>query len=161
MKKLVFALTMIFMVVGLSAQEAKKVKKKAVKAEVAEMAEDAPATGPKMTFESMVMDYGEIEKGSDPLRKFTFVNDGFAPLVIKSAKGSCGCTVPDYPKEPVLPGESATIDVRYDTQREGQFTKTVTLTTNIDDEKIVLTIKGKVNPLAVEESVPEKEGSIF
>ena len=60
-----------------------------------------------------------------------------------------------------MPGEAATIDVRYDTQRIGQFTKTVTLTTNIDDEKIVLTIKGKVNQELPEEGVPSKEGSIF
>ncbi|NND31149.1 MAG: DUF1573 domain-containing protein [Saprospiraceae bacterium] len=161
MKKLLFALTMMLMVVGLAAQEATKATKKAAKAEMEEIKEDAPVYGPKMTFENMVMDYGEISKGSDPLRKFTFVNDGTEPLVIKSAKGSCGCTVPDYPKEPVLPGEAASIDVRYDTQREGQFTKTVTLTTNINEEKIVLTIKGKVNPLPAEESVPAKEGSIF
>lgn len=117
--------------------------------------------GPKMTFETKVMDYGEIEKGADPLRKFTFVNDGTEPLVIKSAKGSCGCTVPDWPKEPILPGEESSIDVRYDTNRIGQFSKSVTLTTNMGDEKIVLTIKGKVNNVKVEESVPEKEKTIF
>jgi hypothetical protein len=163
MKKILFSLTFVLMIFGLStAQEATKMSKKEAKAEMTKMSEEAaPVSGPKMTFESMVMDYGEIAKGSDPLRKFNFTNDGVEPLVIKSAKGSCGCTVPDYPKEPVLPGESATIDVRYDTQREGQFTKTVTLTTNINDEKIVLTIKGKVNPLPQEESVPVKEGSIF
>jgi hypothetical protein len=162
MKKILFSLTFVMLIIGLTtAQEATKVSKKEAKAEMEKMADDATIGGPKMTFETMVMDYGEIGKGSEPLRKFTFVNDGDGPLVIKSAKGSCGCTVPDYPKEPIMPGESAAIDVRYDTQREGQFTKTVTLTTNINDDKIVLTIKGKVNPLPQEESVPAKEGSIF
>ncbi len=137
-------------------------EEKAPAKEDIEKAEEIEAiTGPHMTFETMVVDYGEIEQGSDPLRKFIFRSDGIEPLVIKNAKGSCGCTVPDYPKEPLFPGESASIDVRYDTNRIGQFTKTVTLTTNADEEKIVLTIKGKVNKKVEEESVPEKEGSIF
>ncbi|NND08137.1 MAG: DUF1573 domain-containing protein [Saprospiraceae bacterium] len=119
-----------------------------------------PTSGPMMEFDSKVIDYGEIEKGSDPLRQFEFTNTGFAPLVIKNAKGSCGCTVPDYPKEPIMPGQTGTIDVRYDTKRIGQFSKTVTITSNME-EKIVLTIKGKVNNVVEEESVPTKEGSLF
>lgn len=159
MKKIIFTLSLSVMLAGMiTAQETQKA---AEKAEKKEMMETPSANGPKMTFETMVVDYGEIGKGSEPLRKFTFVNDGTEPLVIKSAKGSCGCTVPDYPKEPILPGEQGSIDVRYDTQRIGQFQKTVTLTTNIDEEKIVLTIKGKVNQELPEESVPTKEGSIF
>ena len=159
MKKIVLTLSLILMVAGIVA--AQEVQKAAEKAEKKEMSDASAVSGPKMTFETMVMDYGEIAKGSDPLRKFEFTNDGTEPLVIKSAKGSCGCTVPDYPKEPILPGATGAIDVRYDTQRIGQFTKTVTLTTNIDDQKIVLTIKGKVNQELPEESVPTKEGSIF
>ena len=159
MKKLVFTLGLLLMVAGMiSAQD---VQKAAEKAEKKSMTDAVLTNGPKMTFETMVVDYGEIAKGSDPLTKFSFVNDGTEPLVIKSAKGSCGCTVPDYPKEPILPGETGAIDVRYDTQRIGQFTKTVTLTTNVDDQKIVLTIKGKVNQELPEEGVPSKEGSIF
>ena len=159
MKKLVFTLGLLLMVAGMiSAQD---VQKAAEKAEKKSMTDAVLTNGPKMTFETMVVDYGEIAKGSDPLIKFSFVNDGTEPLVIKSAKGSCGCTVPDYPKEPILPGETGAIDVRYDTQRIGQFTKTVTLTTNVDDQKIVLTIKGKVNQELPEEGVPSKEGSIF
>ena len=119
-----------------------------------------PVSGPMMQFERKVIDYGEIEKGSDPLRQFIFTNIGMEPLVIKSAKGSCGCTVPDYPKEPIMPGQTGSIDVRYDTKRIGQFSKTVTLTSNME-EKVVLTIKGKVNNVVEEESVPTKEGSLF
>ena len=156
MKKILLSLSLaIFALTAVTAQSVEKTGEAAEK-KAAEM-----TPGPKMNFETMVMDYGEIEKGSDPLRKFTFVNDGTEPLVIKTAKGSCGCTVPDWPKEPILPGEQGSIDVRYDTNRIGQFSKSVTLTTNIGDEKIVLTIKGKVNNVAVEESVPEKEKSIF
>lgn len=106
------------------------------------------------TFDVTTVDYGMIEKGSDPLRKFPFKNTGNEPLIIKNAKGSCGCTVPTYPKEPVMPGETAVIEVRYDTQRVGPFTKTVTLTTNEAVDTKTLTIKGEVKAPAVEESVP-------
>lgn len=157
MKKLLLASLMMFAGLALStAQEEKAAEKKADEMPVFE-----DIAGPKMTFEETVMDYGEIDKGSDPLRKFTFVNDGVEPLVIKNAKGSCGCTVPTYPQEPIMPGEEATIEVRYDTNRVGPFTKTVTITTNMPAEKVVLTIKGKVLEVAEEESVPAKEKSVF
>ena len=110
------------------------------------------ADGPVMEFKSTVVDYGEIEQNSDPLRVFTFTNKGTSPLVISAAKGSCGCTVPSYPKEPIMPGQEAEIEVRYDTKRIGAFTKTVTLTTNAvnagenqPEGTFVLQIKGKVN----------------
>lgn len=104
--------------------------------------------GPIMTFKETTIDYGTIEKGSERVRKFNFTNTGDEALVIKSAAGSCGCTVPNYPKEPIMPGESATIDVNYDTNREGQFTKTVSLTTNEAEPSHTLTIKGDVKPAA-------------
>ena len=163
MKKFLHTLTLFLLVTGLSyAQSAKKAAKAAKQqAKTTEVQEVQDVNGPQMVFEALVMDYGEIEKGSDPLRKFHFTNLGTEPLVIKQAKGSCGCTVPDYPKEPIMPGESSTIDVRYDTNRVGPFTKTVSLTTNMGEEKVVLTIKGKVDMPPKEESVPAKEKSIF
>ncbi len=128
---------------------------------------ETPApTGPEMTFESTEVDYGEIEQGSDPLRVFNFVNTGNEPLQIKNAKGSCGCTVPQWPKEPIFPGESGKIEVRYDTKRVGKFVKRVTITTNEGDgesgNQRVLTIKGKVNKKAAEpEGVPSSAPSIL
>lgn len=110
-------------------------------------------SGPVMTFKTTSINYGAIEKGSEPLRQFTFTNTGNEPLVITGAKGSCGCTVPTYPKEPIMPGQSATIDVRYDTQRVGPFTKTVTLTTNEANPNKTLTIAGEVKAPA-QEGVP-------
>ena len=100
--------------------------------------------GPVLSFEKTEIDYGTIAQNSDPLRKFKFKNTGTEPLVIKSAQGSCGCTVPSYKKEPIMPGESSEIEVRYATDRIGAFTKTVTLTTNEGDQPRVLTIKGNV-----------------
>ena len=99
---------------------------------------------PVMTFEQTEVDYGTIEQGSDPYRTFVFTNTGDAPLIIKSARGSCGCTVPEYSKEPVMPGEKSEIKVRYDTKRLNAFSKTVTLTTNADPGQVILRIKGKV-----------------
>jgi len=138
MKHLFFFLAAAFIMSGsLSAQELEEVVK---------------TDGPKMEFESNLVDYGSIDQNSEPLRKFIFTNSGTEPLVITAAKGSCGCTVPSYPKEPILPGASADIEVRYDTKRVGMFTKTVTLTTNAVNSSeakpagtFLLTIKGKVN----------------
>lgn len=117
-------------------------------------------SGPVMTFDVTTVDYGTIDKGADPLRKFKFTNTGNEPLIIKTAKGSCGCTVPTYPKEPIMPGETSEIEVRYDTQRVGSFTKTVTITTNEATETRMLTIKGEVKAPATKESVPASNGGL-
>ena len=118
------------------------------------------ANGPVMKFETTSIDYGSIDKGGDPIRKFKFTNTGNEPLIIKTAKGSCGCTVPTYPKEPIMPGESNVIEVRYDTQRVGVFTKTVSLTTNETTDTHTLTIKGDVKAPATQESVPASTGGL-
>ncbi len=124
-------------------------------ADVTETTAKTAASGPVMEFESTEVDYGNIIQESDPFRYFSFTNTGDSPLVIKHAKGSCGCTVPTYPKEPILPGETAQVKVRYDTKRVGPFTKTVTLTTNEEVEKRILRIKGKVEKKPAEpEAVP-------
>lgn len=116
--------------------------------------------GAVMTFDATTVDYGTIDKGADPIRKFKFTNTGNEPLIVKAAKGSCGCTVPTYPKEPIMPGESNVIEVRYDTQRVGAFTKTVTLTTNEASDTHTLTIKGDVKAPASQESVPAGNGGL-
>ncbi len=141
-------------------------KTKAVKTALVQKPETKPVDGPNMNLETTVMDYGTIVQDSDPYRYFNFVNDGTEPLVIKHAKGSCGCTVPDYPKEPIMPGETSQIKVRYATNRLNKFTKTITLTTNEGDDvkgmKRVLTIKGEVLPKPAEpEAVPKSAPSIF
>jgi len=120
------------------------------------------ADGPRMEFTETTVDYGTIEQGSDPYRIFKFNNTGSTPLVITNAKGSCGCTVPTYPKEPILPNHEGEIKVRYDTNRVGPFTKKVTLTTNAGEEPIVLTITGKVEAKPeAPAGVPASEGGMF
>ncbi|MEM8523427.1 MAG: DUF1573 domain-containing protein [Bacteroidota bacterium] len=120
-----------------------------------------PAEGAVMTFDQELVDYGVIEYNSDPFRYFNFTNTGTEPLIISNARGSCGCTVPTYPTDPIMPGETGQIKVKYDTKRAGsKFTKFVTLTTNEANPTRKLTIKGEVLPKPKEESVPA-ENSLF
>jgi len=98
----------------------------------------------KIEFKTDIIDYGEITKGSDGLRIFEFTNTGNAPLIVSNVKSSCGCTVPSKPDGPVAPGESSTIEVKYDTKRIGPIRKTVTVYSNADQPIVSLKIKGKV-----------------
>ena len=87
-----------------------------------------------------------MEHNADGKREFVFTNNGNKPLVITNAQGSCGCTVPTTPKDPIAPGAKGVIGVKYATDRIGPFTKTVTVTSNADGQPTkVLTIKGTVS----------------
>ena len=98
----------------------------------------------KMEFKSEVIDYGEIQKGSDGIRVFEFTNTGDAPLVITRVSSSCGCTVPKKPEKPVQPGETGEIQVKYDTNIIGPIRKTITVYSNADIPAKSLKIKGRV-----------------
>lgn len=98
----------------------------------------------EMTFQKEVHDYGDIKQGANGDSDFKFTNTGSAPLIISDAKGSCGCTVPEWPKTPIKPGETASIKVHYDTKRVGPINKTVTVTANIEGGTKVIRIKGNV-----------------
>jgi hypothetical protein len=121
--------------------------------------EKQAANGPIMEFETSVMDYGLIEHNADGKREFVLTNTGNAPLIISNAKGSCGCTVPTWPKAPIAPGESASIGVKYATNRIGKFTKTITLTTNAPEKTKILTIKGEVKKPVEAPAAPTKPKS--
>ena len=129
------------------------------------MTADAPkteeSTNVTIDFVSKVVDYGTIDHNADGARKFVFTNNGTEPLLIKNAKGSCGCTVPTWPREAIAPGATAEIGVKYATNRVGKFTKTITLTTNASKKPVILTVKGEVNPAPKEETAPVRktEGS--
>ena len=84
-------------------------------------------------FEEEVIDYGNIAQHDDGVRTFKFTNRGRAPIVISNVKTTCGCTVPTYPKQAILPGETATIDIKYATNRVGSFSKTITIISNADE----------------------------
>ena len=100
----------------------------------------------KIEFKSDVIDYGEIARNSDGIRVFEFTNTGNAPLIISKVTSSCGCTIPKKPEEPIMPGESGQIEVKYDTDRVGHIRKTIMVTSNADTPKVPLKIKGKVLP---------------
>ena len=141
MKKIFLLATLTILSVTTSnAQAAKKETKKAVTAKV----ETQKVDGASMVFVSETIDYGTIAHNADGKREFVFTNNGNKPLIITNAAGSCGCTVPTYPKEPIAPGAKAVIGVKYATDRVGAFTKTVTLTTNATEPTKTLTIKGTV-----------------
>jgi len=112
--------------------------------DAAQPAEAADPNAPEITFDEEVHDFGTIPFDGNGKFDFKFSNTGKSPLVISSAKGSCGCTVPQWPKEPVKKGESSVINVSYDTKRVGPFTKTVTINSNAKTPVKVITIKGKV-----------------
>lgn len=96
-------------------------------------------------FEKETIDYGKIEKGTDGKRKFIFTNVGDAPIIIKDVKSSCGCTIPKKPEKPVMPGEKGEIEVSYDTNRLGGFSKTITVYSNAKNKQKAIKIKGFVD----------------
>lgn len=112
-------------------------------------------SGAKIDFIKETHDYGTIKYGADGSCTFEFKNIGNAPLIISNAKGSCGCTVPSWPKEPIAPGAKGSIKVQYDTKRPGPINKSVTITSNAvnGSEGTVIRIKGNVLP-APEGSAP-------
>lgn len=120
-------------------------------------AAQAPAAVPvgpttTMTFSESEFDFGEIEEGEKITHEFAFTNTGNEPLVISKAVGSCGCTVPDWPREPIAAGETSVIKVQYDSRGKGKTraeggkaeNKRVTITANTDPANTYLNIKGKV-----------------
>jgi len=104
-------------------------------------AQDAKA---KIEFKQEIIDYGEITKGSDGVRKFEFTNTGTAPLIISRVYSSCGCTIPKKPEEPIAPGESGVIEVKYDTKRVGPIRKTITVYSNAEEPTKAIKIKGTI-----------------
>ena len=104
-------------------------------------------TGAKIEFSKDTHDYGTVKYGADGTCTFEFKNTGNEPLIISTAKGSCGCTVPEWPKEPIAPGAKGTITVKYDTKRPGAINKSVTITSNaVNEPTKVIRIKGNVLP---------------
>lgn len=103
--------------------------------------------GAAIEFEKTTHDYGTVEYNGDGGCEFTFTNSGTAPLIITNAKGSCGCTVPEWPKAPIAPGASAVIKVQYKTNRPGAINKSVTITSNaVNEPTKIIRIKGTVKP---------------
>ena len=139
MKKII--LLAMLTVLGVTTSNAQETSKK-LKTTTAKVAK---VDGAGMVFVSETIDYGTIAHNADGKREFVFTNNGTKPLIITNTQGSCGCTVPTSPKEPIAPGAKGIIGVKYATDRVGAFTKTVTVTSNAEGQATkVLTIKGTV-----------------
>ena len=120
-----------------------------VKAENVEEAAERDAQDvvyPELTFEETVHDFGTIVQGTNVEHTFTFKNTGKAPLVITDATSSCGCTVPSYTEEPIAPGETGEMLVKFNGSGQNQVTKTVTITANTESGKEEIKIKAFVTP---------------
>lgn len=122
---------------------------------------EAPTT--KIEFEETTFQWGELIEGEKIQNVFTFTNTGFEPLVILNAKGSCGCTVPRWPKEPIMPGETADLLVEFNSANKGKIggnpqSKRVTITANTEPANTYLTIKGTViKPETTEQKKSSKD----
>lgn len=122
--------------------------------------------GPKIQFKAQdnTIDYGKVYKESDNgVRSFEFTNVGDKPLIITNVQSTCGCTVPSKPNEPIMPGKSSKIDVKYN-MAVGPIRKTITVESNAvnyPDGKVALKIKGDVlekpNPMDKKKSMVEKK----
>ena len=101
---------------------------------------------PVMTFAETDYNFGEIEEGDVVTHDFQFTNTGTVPLIISNAVGSCGCTIPEYPKEPIAPGEKGVIKVKFNSKGfEGEKNKEVFVETNTAQKREIIKFKATVN----------------
>ena len=143
MKKFILLAVFAFSVIVVSAQKEK----------------EKTENGPQISFKTTLHEYGDIYVDGDGTYLFEFTNTGNEPLILSKPISSCGCTVPSWPKEPILPGESNSIKVTYNTHRLGSFNKTVTVNSNAKKESaVMLRIKGTVIAKPTE-AMPEKDNS--
>ncbi len=153
MKKsiLIIAIMSAFVFTSCKENAAEKVSEE--KVAEAETRDAAVEKFPVISFNETEFDFGTIDQGTNVEHVFKFTNTGEAPLVIVNAKSSCGCTVPSFPKEPVAPGESGEMLVKFNGSGKNQVSKTVTITANTQAGKETIKIKAFVNP---KEGAPSK-----
>ena len=113
--------------------------------------EKAMVQGQEIWFEEYLHDYGQIEEDSDGTWSFVFKNQGEEAIVINRVRSTCGCTVPDWPREPIEPGASGEITVIYNTSTTGTFLKSVVVYSTAANSPVKLQIKGKVFAKETEE----------
>ncbi|WP_111708408.1 DUF1573 domain-containing protein [Lutibacter citreus] len=146
MKKIMTLLFIGLMTISMNAQQTK------------EPAKPVDPNAPAFEFTSEVIDYGKIEQNANGVRVFKFKNIGKSPLNITKIQSSCGCTVPKKPTEPILPGKTGEIEVKYATNRIGGFNKTLTITSNATEPIKRIRIKGIV--LKPESAVAKQKSTV-
>lgn len=105
----------------------------------------------EITFEKTIHDFGKLPYQGNGECEFVFKNTGKEPLVLTNVKTSCGCTVPTWPRKPIERKKDGTIKIKYDTKRQGAFTKTITVFSNASNSPVQLTIRGDVEKPTQEE----------
>jgi hypothetical protein len=128
MKKLLIVIVAISLSLGLKAQ-------------------DSGQSSPEINFDKLVHDFGKVMQGDKTEYEFVFKNTGKVPLIISDVKSSCGCTVPEWPRNPIMPGGSATIKVKYNSNIIGAINKQVTIISNASNSPTVLRIAGSVEKM--------------
>lgn len=103
-----------------------------------------PSSMAKFKWEQTTHNFGKINQGKPVSIEFTFTNSGSTPLVISNVKGSCGCTVTKYSKEPIAPGKSGNVKATFNAAAMGAFNKSVRVTANVEGGMETLFIKGEV-----------------
>lgn len=139
---------------GISCKDKASSKIVADNVESASARDEAQKFVPEMTFEKTEHDFGTIERGTPQETVFKFTNTGNAPLLITNAKSSCGCTVPNPPKDPIAPGETGELLVKFNGSGQNQITKTITVTANTAKGSEVLRIKAFINPKDGTQALP-------
>jgi len=132
MKKLVLIASFVFGVIFLA------------KSQTVAVESGDPTSMAKFKWEKTTHDFGKIEQGKPVSVEFAFTNTGSTPLVISNVKGSCGCTVTEYTKEPIAPGKTGNVKATYNAAAMGAFNKSVRVTANVEGGNETLFIKGEV-----------------
>jgi hypothetical protein len=111
--------------------------------------------GPGIEFEITEHNFGIIPQGGDGTVEFVFTNTGTEPLILSNVRSSCGCTIPQWPHEPIPVGGKESIKVKYDTNRLGQFNKTISVYSNANEQPIILKIWGEVKAAETTTEAPK------
>lgn len=112
---------------------------------LATFAQESPLTAnDSIIFNKLEHNYGTIEQGSNGEVQFKFTNKGQEPIVLSNVRASCGCTTPQWPRNPIMPGKEGVIKVIYNTNIVGAFNKSITVMSNATNSNVVLRIKGNV-----------------
>jgi hypothetical protein len=101
--------------------------------------------GAEISFEKLVHDFGQVHLGDPTTHEFTFTNTGNEPLIISDVRSSCGCTVPQWPRNPIMPGASESIKVKYNSNILGTINRQVTIISNAKNSPSVIRVAGNVN----------------
>ncbi|MCL2289447.1 MAG: DUF1573 domain-containing protein [Bacteroidetes bacterium] len=157
MKKLFFLSLLLILSTAIFAQVAEQPAKRSNTKKKELIEEDTLPKVPVIKFKSLVHDYGNIYKNDNGVCTFEFTNAGKADLQLTNVSSSCGCTVPDWPKDPIPPGQSAAIKVSYDTKRVGGISRSVHVDSNTG-ERVTLSIRGNVSERP-QEIIPESKTS--